>query len=124
MQPKVHAMRTLIVYASWFGHNRSIASISADRLSSHASRVICAPVAAVTAGDTIGCDLLALRSFTRVYHASRRMRHLVKTILERRFSGSDLWRPNRGRTTIWSLAKRCVRPPPLRVILLAPDIVS
>ena len=127
-------MRTLIVYASWFGHNREIARLIADQISSCASHVICAPVVAVTAGDTIGCDLLVLGSFTHAHHASRRMRHLVETIPERRLKRMAVAvfgtqtvdeRPSGVDELVNMLAKRRVRPivPPLRVILPAPDFV-
>ncbi len=127
-------MRILIVYASWFGHNRDIARIIADQLSSHTAPVICAPVAAVTAGDTIGCDLLVLGSFTHAHHAGWRMRHLVETIPERRLKRMAIAvfgtqtvdeRPSGVDELVNMLAKRGVRPivPPLRVILPAPDFV-
>ena len=129
-----YAMRILIVYASWFGHNREIARIIADQLSSRASHVICAPAAAVTASDTIGCDLLALGSFTHAHHASWRMRHLVETIPERRLKRMAVAvfgtqtvdeRPSGVDELVNMLTKRGVRPivPPLRVILPAPDFV-
>jgi flavodoxin len=127
-------MRILIVYASWFGRHREIARIIADQLSSHTSPVICAPAAAVTASDTIGCDLLALGSFTHAHHASWRMRHLVETIPERRFKRMAVAvfgaqtvdeRPSSVDELVNMLAKRRVRPivHPLRVILPAPDFV-
>jgi menaquinone-dependent protoporphyrinogen IX oxidase len=127
-------MRTLIVYASWFGHNREIARLIADQISSCASHVICAPVVAVTAGDTIGCDLLVLGSFTHAYHASWRIRHLVRTIPEHRLRcmavavfGTQTMdeRPSGVNELVNMLTKCCVRPivPSLRVILPAPDFV-
>ncbi len=127
-------MRVLIVYASWFGHNREVARIIADRLSPYASHVVCAPVTSVTASDTIGCDLLVLGSFTHAHHASWRMRHLVETIPERRLRRIAIAvfgtqtveeRPSGIDDLINVLAERGVRlvVPPLRVILPAPDFV-
>ncbi|MCS6840910.1 MAG: hypothetical protein NZ699_08315 [Roseiflexus sp.] len=127
-------MRVLIVYASWFGHNREVARVIADRLSPYASHVICAPVTSVTASDTIGCDLLVLGSFTHAHHASWRMRHLVETIPERRFKRMAIAvfgtqtvneRPSSIDDLVSLLAKRGARlvVPPLRVILSAPDFV-
>ncbi|MFQ3631744.1 flavodoxin family protein [Roseiflexus sp.] len=127
-------MRVLIVYASWFGHNREVARIIADRLSPYASHVVCAPVTSVTASDTIGCDLLVLGSFTHAHHASWRMRHLVETIPERRLRRIAIAvfgtqtideRPSGIDDLVSALAERGVRlvVPPLRVILSAPDFV-
>ncbi len=127
-------MRVLIVYASWFGHNREVARIIADRLSPYASHVVCAPATSVTASDTIGCDLLVLGSFTHAHHASWRMRHLVETIPERRLRRIAIAvfgtqtveeRPSGIDDLVNVLAERGVRlvVPPLRVILPAPDFV-
>ncbi len=127
-------MRVLIVYASWFGHNREVARIIADRLSPYASHVICAPVTSVTASDTIGCDLLVLGSFTHAHHASWRLRHLAETIPERRLKRMAIAvfgtqtvdeRPSSIDDLVSVLAERGVRlaVPPLRVILPAPDFV-
>ncbi|MGB9752150.1 MAG: hypothetical protein C0183_09920 [Roseiflexus castenholzii] len=127
-------MRVLMVYASWFGHNREVARIIADRLSPYASHVICAPVTSVTASDTIGCDLLVLGSFTHAHHASWRMRHLVATIPERRLTRMAIAvfgtqtvdeRPSGIDDLVNALAERGARlvVPPLRVILPAPDFV-
>ncbi len=127
-------MRVLIVYASWFGHNREVARIIADRLAPYASHVICAPVTSVTASDTIGCDLLVLGSFTHAHHASWRVRHLVETIPERRLKRMAIAvfgtqtvdeRPGGIDDLVAVLAKRGARlvAPPLRVILPAPDFV-
>jgi flavodoxin len=127
-------MRVLIVYASWFGHNREVARIIADRLSPYASHVICAPVTSVTASDTIGCDLLVLGSFTHAHHASWRMRHLVETIPERRLKRMAIAvfgtqtvdeRPSGIDDLVKALAERGAQVvvPPLRVILPAPDFV-
>lgn len=127
-------MRVLIVYASWFGHNREIARIIADRLSPYASHSICAPVTAVTANDTIGCDLLVLGSFTHAHHASWRMRRLVETIPEHRLKRMGVAvfgtqtvdeRPSSIDDLVNILVQRGARlvVPPLRVILPAPDFV-
>ncbi|MGQ9546992.1 MAG: flavodoxin family protein [Roseiflexus sp.] len=127
-------MRVLIIYVSWFGHNRSIARMIADQLSSRFPHVICAPVTAVTAGDTIGCDLLVLGSFTHAHHAGRCLRHLVETIPERRCKRMAVAvfgtqtvdeRPSGVDELVRTLAKRGARPivPPLRIILPVPDFV-
>lgn len=127
-------MRVLIVYASWFGHNREVARSIADRLSPYASHVICAPVASVTASDTIGCDVLVLGSFTHAHHASWRLRHLVETIPERRLKRMAVAvfgtqtideRPSSIDDLVHILAERGAQliVPPLRVILPGPDFV-
>lgn len=125
-------MRALIVYASWFGHNRTIAKRIANDLTQRGMQVICAPITRITASDTIGCDLLVLGSFSHAHHASWRMRHLIETIPERRIKRMAITvfgtqtldeRPSGIDDLIAGLNTRGVRlaVPPLRIILPAPD---
>ena len=125
-------MRALIVYASWFGHNREVAKLIADQLSRQHVQVVCAPVTQVTASDVIGCDLLVLGSFTHAHHASWRMRHLIESIPDRRFKRTTIAvfgtqtvdeRPSGIDDLINELRLRGAQlaTPPLRIVLPAPD---
>jgi menaquinone-dependent protoporphyrinogen IX oxidase len=78
-------MRVLIVYASWFGHNRSIAKLIATELEQRGATVVCAPVTKVSSQEIVGYDLLVLGTYTHAGRASRRLRVLCETIASRRF---------------------------------------
>jgi menaquinone-dependent protoporphyrinogen IX oxidase len=69
-------MKALIVYASWFGRNRSIARLIASELERRGVHADCVPVAKVTAHDLVGYDLLVLGTYTHAGHASARLRTL------------------------------------------------
>ena len=73
-------MKALIVYASWFGHNRSIARQIAADLSDNDVIVDCIPVTKVSAHDLAEYNLLVLGTYTHAGQASRRMRALCETI--------------------------------------------
>ena len=78
-------MKALIVYASWFGHNRLIArQIGAD-LAERDVTVDCIPVTKVSAHDLAEYDLLVLGTYTHAGRASRRLRALCETIPQRLF---------------------------------------
>lgn len=78
-------MKVLIVYASWFGHNRAIAKLIAAELEQHGATVGCAPVTKVSPQDIVGYDLLVLGTYTHAGRASRRLRALCETIASRLF---------------------------------------
>ncbi len=77
-------MKILIVYASWFGHNRTIARLIATKLTQCGLDVTCTPVARVSRYDLAEYDLLVLGTYTHVGRASRRLRTLCATIPQRR----------------------------------------
>jgi len=125
-------MRALIVYASWFGHNREAAKYIAAQLANHGVHVVCAPITRVTASDVIGCDVLVLGSFTHAHHASWRLRHLIESIPERRLKrlmvavfGTQTVdeRPSSIDDLVGMLGSRGIHLaiPPLRIVLSAPD---
>ena len=72
-------MKALIVYASWFGHNRVIARQISAELADHDVIVDCIPITKVAAHDLAAYDLLVLGTYTHVGRASRRMRRLCET---------------------------------------------
>ena len=78
-------MRVLIVYASWFGHNRAIAKLIAAELKQRGATVVCAAVTKVSPEDVVGNDLLVLGTYTHGGRASRRLRALCETIAVRLF---------------------------------------
>ena len=78
-------MNVLIVYASWFGHNRSIAKLIAAELEQRGATVVCAPVTKVSSQDVVGYDLLVLGTYTHAGRASRRLRALCETLALRLF---------------------------------------
>ena len=78
-------MKVLIVYASWFGHNRLIARQIAADLAERDVTVDCIPVTKVSADDIAAYDLLVLGTYTHSGQASRRMRALCETIPQRLF---------------------------------------
>lgn len=78
-------MKALIVYASWFGHNRSIARLIAAELAERGVVANCIPISKVSAHDLAEYDLLVLGTYTHVGQASGRMRALCATIPLRLF---------------------------------------
>jgi flavodoxin len=72
-------MKALIVYASWFGHNRSIARQIAAELTDRDVTADCIPVTKISAHDLAEYDLLVLGTYTHAGRASRRMRTLCET---------------------------------------------
>lgn len=76
-------MKALIVYASWFGHNRALATMIAAELRERDAEVACAPAWRVRAGQVAGYDLLVLGTYTHVGRASRRLRALCEQIPQR-----------------------------------------
>ena len=73
-------MRALIVYASWFGHNRAVARLAAAELARRGFSVAGAPAARVSAADIAGCDVLVLGTYTHNGRASQRLRALCESI--------------------------------------------
>jgi flavodoxin len=78
-------MKALIVYASWFGHNRLIARQITAELADRNVIADCIPVTKVSAHDLAEYDLLVLGTYTHARRTSRRMRALCKTIPQRLF---------------------------------------
>jgi flavodoxin len=73
-------MKALIVYASWFGHNRAVAQTLATELTNRGMTVVCAPATRITANDVGACDLLVLGTYTHAEKASPRLHALCETI--------------------------------------------
>lgn len=78
-------MKTLIVYASWFGHNRAVARAIALELARCGVSVSCRPASRVTKDDIAGYDLLVLGTYTHAGRASRRLHALCEAIPHRLF---------------------------------------
>ena len=78
-------MKALLVYASWFGHNRSIARIIAAELARRGFAVTCTPAGRTSRYDLAEFDLLVLGTYTHVGRASPRLRALCAAIPQRRF---------------------------------------
>ncbi len=78
-------MKALIVYASWLGHNRTIARALAAEMSRLGFFVACAPVGRVRPAETMGFDLVVMGTYTHGTHASRRMRAFCAAIPQHRF---------------------------------------
>ena len=77
-------MRVLLVYASWFGHNRSIAQVIAAELAQRGLSVTSTPASQISRYDLAEYDLLVLGTYTHVGRASRRLRALCAAIPQRR----------------------------------------
>jgi flavodoxin len=73
-------MKALIVYASWFGHNRAIARSLAAELTSRGMQVVCLPDSRVAADDVGNVDLLLLGTYTHAAKASPRLHALCEAI--------------------------------------------
>jgi flavodoxin len=73
-------MKAMIVYASWFGHNRAIAELLTQEFATQGVSVVCAPAFRVALADLQGRDLLVLGTYTHVGHASRQLRRLCDTL--------------------------------------------
>ena len=78
-------MKILLVYASWFGHNRMIARLIADDLTQRGLGVTCTPVTRAAGYDLSEYDLLVLGTYTHSGRASRRLRDLCAGIPQRQF---------------------------------------
>ena len=78
-------MKALIVYASWFGHNRAAARIAAAELARRGFSVSGAPADRVSAADIAGYDVLVLGTYTHGGRASQRLRALCESIPLRTF---------------------------------------
>lgn len=76
-------MKALIVYSSWFGHNRAIASLLASELRQHGMSVDILPDARVAPGRVASYDLLILGSYTHNGRAGHRLRALIEQIAPR-----------------------------------------
>jgi flavodoxin len=72
-------MKALIVYASWFGHNRLIARQISAELAERDVTADCIPITKVSAHDLAAYNLLVLGTYTHAGRASRRMRKLCET---------------------------------------------
>jgi len=83
-------MRVIIAYASWFGHNRTIAKALAQELTRQGATVICARAARINADELSGVDLLVMGTYTHAGRASRRLRHLCATIPPERLGRMDV----------------------------------
>jgi flavodoxin len=78
-------MKVLLVYASWFGHNRTIARMIAAELTQRGLSVTCTSASRASRYDLAEFDLLVLGTYTHVGRASRRLRALCAAIPQRRF---------------------------------------
>jgi len=77
-------MKAMIVYASWFGHNRAIAKALAQELADHDIAVVCAPASKIAVEEVVGVDLLVLGTYTHVGRANQRLCNLCDAIPRRR----------------------------------------
>jgi flavodoxin len=74
-------MKVLIVYASWFGHNQTIARLITAELTQRGLGITCTPATRVSRYDLAEYDLLVLGTYTTLAgRASRRLRALCATI--------------------------------------------
>ena len=78
-------MKVLLVYASWFGHNRAIARLIAAELTQRGLGVTCTPASRISRYDLAEYDLLVLGTYSHGGRASRRLRALCAAIPQRRF---------------------------------------
>jgi flavodoxin len=78
-------MKVLLVYASWFGHNRLIARMIGAELARRGLSVTCTPAGRASRYDLAEYDLLVLGTYTHIGRASRRLRALCAAIPQRRF---------------------------------------
>jgi flavodoxin len=83
-------MKALIVYSSWFGHNRRIARLIAAELARRNLVVVCAPAARIAADDLDSYDLLVLGTGTHAGRASKRLRALCTAIPLRQFERLEI----------------------------------
>jgi flavodoxin len=74
---KEDVMRAMVIYASWLGHNRVVAERIAAQLKARGITTVCAPVNEIAPAELLGCDLLALGSYTHGHHASRQLHELL-----------------------------------------------
>jgi flavodoxin len=127
-------MKALIVYASWFGHNRTVARALADELARHCVTVVCAPISRITTSDVIGYDIVVFGSYTHSQHASAQLLALCGQIPERRLQRMAIGVFGTGRSgeltggvddlTACLEGRGCtLAAPPLRLSLDAPDFL-
>jgi flavodoxin len=76
-------MNAIIVYASWFGHNRTIAEMLTQEFATLGISVACVPAYRMTTDDLQGYDLLVLGTYTHTGHASRKLHRLCESIPQR-----------------------------------------
>lgn len=79
-------MRALIVYSSWFGHTRLVASALTEELEARGYTVVCASADKVEASEVFGYSIFLLGSHAHTGHASRRLIDLCEAIPHRRLS--------------------------------------
>ena len=73
-------MKALLIYASWFGHNRVIAEALTAELTRLGANVDCIRAGEVTLQDLAGYDLLILGTYTHAGGASAQLRALCQTL--------------------------------------------
>ncbi len=79
-------MRALIVYSSWFGHTRLVASALTEELEARGYTVVCASADKVEPSEVFGYAILLLGSHAHTGHASRRLVELCEAIPHRRLN--------------------------------------
>jgi flavorubredoxin len=125
-------MKALIVYASWFGHNRTIARALGDELRRRGVTVVCAPISRISTSDVIGYEIVVFGTYTHSHHASSPLRRLCESIPLRRLSRMSLGvfaalrrdgRPDGADELAATIEGRAVElaAPPLHLALTAPD---
>ncbi|MBK9943270.1 MAG: hypothetical protein IPP13_16810 [Kouleothrix sp.] len=83
-------MKAMIIYASWFGHNRTIAHLLADTLRSRGMHVACAAAGSINPGELTGYDLLVLGTYTHHGRASHALRDLCAQIPQRQLQKLEI----------------------------------
>jgi menaquinone-dependent protoporphyrinogen IX oxidase len=78
-------MNVLIVYASWFGHNRSIAKLIAAQLARSGMQVTCVSAGRAGSYDLADYDMVVLGTNTHDGRAHRRLRALCESIPRHQF---------------------------------------
>ncbi|HWQ11856.1 MAG TPA: flavodoxin domain-containing protein [Roseiflexaceae bacterium] len=127
-------MKALIVYASWFGHNRTLARGLAAALARRRITAVCAPVSRITTSDIIGYDIVVFGTYTHAHHASGNIRRLCESIPLRRMArmaigvfgtGRPGHRPDGVDDLVGCIERRgcTLAAPPLRLSLTAPDFL-
>lgn len=73
-------MKVVITYASWLGHNESIAKALAQELVNYGNTVVCAQIAEIEVEMVSDADLLVFGSYTHAGHTSGRLLQLCDTL--------------------------------------------